>query len=84
MDLIKITTIKEFRDKATLMFKSSEPVLITRRGKAAGIYFPLQGDSIPFDLRMDLQKIIANSVKQGLEGKGISEEEILEDFESSR
>jgi len=81
---MKITTVKEFRDKATFMFKSLEPVLITRRGKAAGLYFPLQGDSIPFDLRMDLQATIANLVKESLEKKGISEEDILEDFEAFR
>jgi hypothetical protein len=82
--IMKITTVKEFRDKATAMFRSSEPVLVTRRGKAAGLYFPLEGDSIPLDLRMNLQLTIADLVKKSLEQKGISEKDILEDFETFR
>ena len=81
---MKITTIKEFRDKATKILKSPEPVLITRRGKAAGLYFPLEGDSIPLDLRMNLQLTIADLVKKSLKQKGLSEEDILDDFETFR
>ena len=32
---MKITSIREFRDKATEMFRSQDPILILRRGEVA-------------------------------------------------
>jgi len=82
---MRIATVKEFRDKASTMFRSHEPLLITRRGKVAGLYLPLdEVDQFPFDLRKDLQQALASSVRQGLEERGLNEEEILEDFERFR
>lgn len=78
---MKVTTVKEFRDKASSMFKSHEPLLITRHGKVAGLYLPLdEVDQFPFELRKELQRVLACSVRQGLEERSLSQEEILEDF----
>jgi hypothetical protein len=38
---MRISTIREFRDKATGLFRSKDPVLVSRRGKLAGVFFPL-------------------------------------------
>lgn len=82
---MKITTVKEFRDNATKLLRGSEPLLITRRGKATGIYLPLSdADQLPFELRKEMQRALASSVRQALEEKGLTEEEILEDFERFR
>lgn len=81
---MKIATVKEFRDKATIMFKSMEPVLIMRRGRVTGFYLPIQGEALPIELRRDLQIAIAEIIKKSLEEKGLSEEDILEDFEKFR
>jgi len=82
--MMRIASIKEFRDKATVMFRSPEPVLITKRGKVAGFYFPLQAESIPIELRKNLQIAIADIVKKSIEKEGLTEEDILEDFEDFR
>jgi PHD/YefM family antitoxin component YafN of YafNO toxin-antitoxin module len=80
-----MTTVKEFRDQATKLLRGSEPLLITRRGKAAGLYLPLdETQDLPLELRKELQVSLARSVRQALEEKGITEEEILEGFERSR
>jgi PHD/YefM family antitoxin component YafN of YafNO toxin-antitoxin module len=82
---MRTTTVKEFRDQATKLLRGSEPLLITRRGKAAGLYLPLeQTQDLPFELRKELQVSLARSVRQAMEEKGITEEEILEGFERSR
>lgn len=82
---MRLATVKEFRDKATAMLHSTDPILITRHGKAAGLYIPLEDvDSLPLELRKELQTAIAESVRRSLEAKGITEEEILEDFERFR
>lgn len=42
-----ISTVREFRDNATGLLKSKEPVLITRRGRMAGIFFPSPEGTLP-------------------------------------
>ena len=82
---MRTTTVKEFRDQATKLLRGSELLLITRRGKAAGLYLPLEEtQDLPLELRKELQVSLARSVRQALEEKGITEEEILEGFERSR
>ena len=39
-------TVREFRDKATTILRSTEPVFITRRGKLAGIYMVRNPDKL--------------------------------------
>jgi len=82
---MRMTTVKEFRDQATKLLRGSEPLLITRRGKAAGLYIPLEEtQDLPFELRKELQLSLARSVRQAMEEKGLTEEEVLEGFERSR
>lgn len=82
---MKIATVREFRDLATTFLRSKEPVLVTRRGKAAGVFLPLTnpGD-LPLELRKEIQTALAESVREALEEKGIAEEEVLADFEGFR
>ena len=35
-DHMRMSTVREFRDKATVMLRSRDPILVTRRGKLAG------------------------------------------------
>lgn len=82
--MMKIATVKEFRDKATVMLRSTEPVLIMRRGRVAGFFLPAEGESLPLELRRDLQMAIAEVVRKNLQARGFSEESILRDFEKFR
>lgn len=82
---MKIATVKEFRDKASEMLRSDEPILVTRHGKAAGFYIPLTDPShLPVELRRELFVQISDRIAQKLKDKGITEEEILDDFEAYR
>ena len=82
---MKITTVKEFRDHATKLLRGPDLLLITRRGRAAGLYLPLSHtEELSFELRKELQQTLARSVRQALEEKELTEEEILADFEHFR
>jgi hypothetical protein len=36
---MKISTVREFRDNATGLLRSKDPILVTRRGRLAGVFF---------------------------------------------
>lgn len=82
--IMKLTTVKEFRDQATKFLRSRDPVLITRRGKPAGIYVSLQEEDLPVEFRKELMLALAGQVKKSLQDHGLTEKDVLEDFESSR
>jgi PHD/YefM family antitoxin component YafN of YafNO toxin-antitoxin module len=73
-------TVREFRDKATSILRSTEPVFITRRGKLAGVYMPVADGELPLDLKRQLFGVLAEQIRQEREEKGASETEILDDF----
>ena len=81
---MKLKTDKEFRAKAGHLLRSGETILITRLGRPAGLFIPLSGDALPFDLRREWMHAIGESIRAGLEEQGFKEEDILEDFEAFR
>ena len=67
------------------LFDSGEPVLVTRQGRVSGLYVPLEKpEQVPDDLRRDLLGAVGKYVAGALADKGVSEEEILEDFRDFR
>ena len=79
-----ITTVREFRDRATTMFRSTEPVLVMRRGRLAGIFFPQPEASLPLELKRELFTVLSAEVARQFHQKGITEESLIEDFETWR
>ena len=77
-------TVREFRDKATTILRSTEPVFITRRGKLAGVYMPLANGGLPLDLKRQHFGVLAEQIRLEREEKGVSEVEILDDFNEWR
>lgn len=82
---MKIAGIRELRAKAAALLGGSEPVLITKHGKVSGVYIPLDSpDTIPDDLRRELAAVIGQHLHRVLNEKGVTEEEIQEDFDEFR
>ncbi len=81
---MKLVGVREFRDKATEMFRSSEPVVVLRRGEVVGIYFPYPHQTLPAEFKPELFAEITDSIRERLDQAGIDEAEILEDFEAHR
>jgi predicted nucleic acid-binding protein len=51
---MKISTVREFRDNATGYLRSKDPILVTRRGRLAGVFFPRPEASLPVEFKREL------------------------------
>jgi len=63
---LKISAVREFRDGATGLLRSKHPVLVTRRGRLAGVFFPCPQETLPLELKREvfgmLSRVIGASV----------------------
>ena len=78
---MRISTVREFSDNATGLLKSAEPVLITRRGRMAGVFFPSPEGMLPVDLKHVLFEKLSAEIARQIAKSGGTEEEVLSDFE---
>lgn len=81
---MKISTVREFRDNATGMLRSKDPVLVTRRGRLAGVFFPWPEGTMPIELKRDMFSVLSAELHRQITKQDVSEDEILEDFDSWR
>jgi hypothetical protein len=79
---MRVSTVREFRDGATVLLKSKEPILITRRGRMAGILFPSPGGTLSLDPNHHLFGNLSAEIARRLRKSGSSEEEIRSDFDN--
>lgn len=77
---MKISTIREFRDHATTLLRSPDPILVTRRGRLAGVFLPMGESSLPGDLKRDLFSMLSTEIGRQLKKKKVSEKDVIEDF----
>lgn len=81
---MQISTVREFRDRATGFLRSKDPILVTRRGKLAGVFLPLRDGTMPIDLRRELFSLLSSEIARQLRKAGSSEREVLGDFSAWR
>ena len=81
---MKISTVREFRDNATGLLRSKDPILVTRRGRLAGVFFPWPEATLPIELKRELFSVLSSEVRRQIKKRGLSEEEAVADFESWR
>ena len=81
---MKISTVREFRDHASGMLRAKDPILVTRRGRLAGIFFPRPETTLPVELKREMFGILSAEVARQVRRRGMSEDEILADFASWR
>ena len=81
---MRISTVREFRDQATGLLRSRTPILVTRRGRLAGIFFPRPEATLPVELKRELFAMLSADVARQLKRRKVSEEDVLDDFEASR
>ena len=75
--------IREFREKlSNYLLESSAPVAITRHGDTIGYYIPARRTRSE-DERQALRNA-ANRLAEMLSSKGVSEDEIVKDFQRLR
>ena len=81
---MRISTVREFRDNASGMLRGKDPILVTRRGKLAGIFFPQPEATLPIELKREMFGILSAEIGRQLRKRGVSEEEVLADFAAWR
>ena len=81
---MKVATVKEFKDQASALLRSTAPILVTRRGRIAGIFFPSPEESLPLELKRELFPMLSAQVARALKRRGVSEEDVLADFDEWR
>ncbi|HKF46881.1 MAG TPA: hypothetical protein VKB38_05945 [Terracidiphilus sp.] len=81
---MKISTVREFRDNASGMLRAKDPILVTRRGKLAGIFFPRPESTLPVELKREMFGVLSAEVGRQIRKAGLSEDEVLADFEGWR
>jgi hypothetical protein len=81
---MKISTVREFRDNATGLLRSKDPILVTRRGRLAGVFFPHPEASLPLELKRELFAVLSSEIARQVKKRGISEKEVVAGFESWR
>jgi len=81
---MKITTVREFRDNATGLLRSKSPILVTRRGRLAGVFFPWPEATLPIDFKKELFSVLSSEVGRQIKERGLTEAAVLADFESWR
>lgn len=79
---MRISTVREFRDHATSLLRNDEPLLVTRRGRLAGVYLPWTKDTVPQDLQRELFLAVTQSLAGQLKAAGTQEQEVLKDFDA--
>lgn len=77
---MRISSIREFRDRATTLLRSEDPVLVTRRGRVAGVFVPWCDATLPIDMRRDLFKMLSADIARQLKRKRLTEKDVLRDF----
>jgi hypothetical protein len=79
-DHMRITTIREFRDRATTLIRSEDPILLTRRGRVAGVFLPWREATLPLDLKRELFSMLTSEIARHLKKKRVTEKDVLQDF----
>ena len=82
---MKVAGMRKLEAETQALLEGGEPVLLTHHGRISGLYVPLDfPDQVPDDLRRDLVSTVGRYIAGALEAKGVSEEEVLEDFDAFR
>jgi Fe-S cluster assembly ATPase SufC len=81
---MRVVTVRDFRDRASEMFRSDDVILVTREGRPAGFFLPWQAPDLPEDVRLEVFLRLTEQIAAQREAKGVSEEEVLRDFAAER
>lgn len=82
---MKMVSVREFRDHATEHFRSEEPIIVMRGSKPAGVFLPWDESMLPVqDIQRLLYAHLANQMQEHMTIVGVTEEEVLADFEAYR
>jgi len=81
---MRVVTVREFRDRASEMFRSDDVILVTREGQPAGFFLPWDAPELPKDVRREVFLRLTDQIAAQREARGVTEEDVLSDFAAAR
>lgn len=81
---MKVVTVRDFRDRASEMFRSDDVILVTRDGAPAGFFLPWNTPELPIEVRHEVFLRLSEQIGAELGSQGASEQEMLDDFAANR
>jgi hypothetical protein len=81
---MKVVTVRDFRDRASEMFRSEDVILVTRDGAPAGFYLPWDTPEVPVEVRREVFLRLSEQIGAQLQEQGTSEQQVVDDFAASR
>jgi len=81
---MRVITVRDFRDRASEMFRSDDVILVTRDGLPAGFFLPWDAPEIPDDVRREVFLRLTDQIAAQREARGVTEEDVLGDFAAAR
>ncbi len=81
---MRVVTVRDFRDRASEMFRSDEVILVTRDGAPAGFFLPWETAEVPLEVRREVFERLSKQIGAKLAADGVSEQEVLDDFAADR
>ena len=81
---MKVVTVRDFRDRASEMFRSDDIILVTRDGRPAGFFLPWETPELPADVRREVFLRLTAQIAEQRGARGVTEEEVLSDFAAER
>lgn len=81
---MKVISVREFRDRASEMFRSKDVILVTRDGLPAGFFLPWTAPELPVELRREVFLRLSDQIRAGLNEAGVSEDDVLQHFRQTR
>ncbi len=81
---MKVVSVRDFRDRASEMFRSEDVILVTRDGAPAGFYLPWDTPELPIEVRREVFLRLAEQIGTALDARSADEQEVLDDLAVSR
>jgi len=76
--------VREFKTRTSEFIRKKEAVMVFRSGKPAGVFIPWEDINVEDEVRRATLKALTTKVARERVEKGITEEEVLEDFATFR
>jgi hypothetical protein len=81
---MRVVSVRDFRDRASEMFRSEDVILVTRDGAPAGFFLPWETPELPVEVRREVFQRLSEQIGAKLEVNGVTEQEVLDDFAAGR
>lgn len=81
---MKISTVQNSGTMPRCICAPKTPILVSRRGRSVGVFFPRPEASLPIELKRELFGALSAEIARHIRKGGLNEEDILTEFESWR